>query len=349
MVLLLLHVMVMVVMRPDHEEDEDELLCTPEEAAGEFEWDAIDTTVGCPGAATPGGHPGGTPGPPAPPPVTGTVVDAEEEEMVEVEEEDMMLPPIASVVLGYVRLEETTDMATDGTPRAPEWGPAPPPNAGSTGDGPPAIVALAAGPPPPLYAGGTTPPPLPLPGGGGGGPPPRCMPGWGGGCAGCDPTTSRCEGWEECEGSDVSVVPGCNGPPAPVDGAVLETIVTEDVLLPAADDAEEEDDDEDELLLELELVFGVIGRTFCWAAAAAAAAATAAAACCCWAATISGDGSRSEGRPVPVGPLLVGPAPNGGCNRASISPRPMSVCGGMGVRAGCNRGDRFGEVTDGGR
>uniref|UniRef100_A0A8W7PUB3 Uncharacterized protein n=1 Tax=Anopheles coluzzii TaxID=1518534 RepID=A0A8W7PUB3_ANOCL len=66
----------------------------------------------------------------------------------EVEAEDMMLPPIASVVLGYVRLEETTEMATDGTtPRAAaECGLAP--NGGSTGEGP-----LVAGPTPP-YAGG---------------------------------------------------------------------------------------------------------------------------------------------------------------------------------------------------
>uniref|UniRef100_A0A182S890 Uncharacterized protein n=1 Tax=Anopheles maculatus TaxID=74869 RepID=A0A182S890_9DIPT len=233
-------------------------------------------------------------------------------------------------------------MATDDAPRAVEWGPPvpppPPPNApGSTGEGPPATAMLVAGPPTPLYGGivvepgggggPTEPPPLP------GGPPPRCIPGCG--------TTGGCECWEECGGSDESVVVG---PAAPADGAVLETIVTEDVLLLAADDAEEEDADEDELLLELELVFGVIGRTFCWAAEAAAT--IAAAACCCWAAAIRGDGSRSDGRP--VGPLLVGPAPSGGCNRASINPRPMSVWG-MGVRAGCSRGDRFGEVTDGGR
>lgn len=126
--------------------------------------------------------------------------------------------------------------------------------------------------------------------------------------------------------------------------------MTEDVLLLLA--AADEEAEEDEPLLELELVFGVIGRTFCWAAAAAAAA-------CCWAAAISGDGSRSgPGRPsgTPPGvPLLApgggggGPAPSGGgCNRASISPSPISVWG-IGARAGCNRGDRFGEVTDGGR
>lgn len=126
----------------EDEEDEDELLCRPGPgvpAAGELEWDAIDTTVGCPRGA-PGGHPGGTPLPP----MDGADEVAAEEE---VEAEDMMLPPIASVVLGYVRLEETTEMATDGTtPRAAaECGLAP--NGGSTGEGP-----LVAGPTPP-YAG----------------------------------------------------------------------------------------------------------------------------------------------------------------------------------------------------
>uniref|UniRef100_A0A182J9T3 Uncharacterized protein n=1 Tax=Anopheles atroparvus TaxID=41427 RepID=A0A182J9T3_ANOAO len=118
----------------------------------------------------------------------------------------------------------------------------------------------------------------------------------------------------------------CRGPPVPgaIEGAVLETIVTED----------DEDDEEEFEPLEL----GVIGRIFCcWAAAWCWC-------CCCWAAAMSGEGSRSlGGAPRPL------PADSGGCNRASISPRPISdMPGGMGPRAGCMRGDRLGEVTEGG-